>query len=61
VYVFPLLNAQGQPNNPTSAAPAGSFQILAGGSLTLSGEIQGAWGSFSASVGSSLTAMESNS
>jgi hypothetical protein len=60
VFVYPLLNATGGANSPSSGNPAGSFQIFPGGLITIAGECQGAWGAFGASATNYLTTMESN-
>jgi hypothetical protein len=58
VFVYPTINAAGGPNSPSAAAPQGSFQILPGGLLTISGECQLSWGAFVGSVTGALTIME---
>ena len=61
VYVGPMVLANGQANAPTTGALGGTFPIFAGGMLTLTGEVQGAWGCLSASSSNlPLTVMESN-
>jgi len=60
VFVYPMLNATGGANSPSSANPSGSFQVLPGGLITVTGECQGAWGAFGASATNYLTIMESN-
>jgi len=60
LYVAPVLNAQGQSLVVGLGALGGSFQLLPGGLLTLSGEVQGAWQAFAASGSNPLTIMESN-
>jgi hypothetical protein len=60
VYVAPMLNASGNPFLPTLLNPSGCFQIVAGGTLVLSGEIQCAWQGFCASGANPFTIMESN-
>jgi hypothetical protein len=60
VFVYPLLNATGGANTPTNVNPAGAFLVLPGALLTVSGEIQGAWGAFGASGSNDLTILETN-
>jgi hypothetical protein len=60
VFVYPLLLASGLPNSPSVASPQGSFQVLGGGLLTITGECQLAWGAFAASGTGAITIMESN-
>jgi hypothetical protein len=60
VSVYPLLNATGGTNSPSSGNPAGSFQVLPGGLITITGECQGAWGAWGASATNYLTIMQSN-
>lgn len=62
ILVYPNLNAVGQTQAPTSAAPGGAFRIFAnGGTLIISGECQGAWSAIAVSgTNQSLTVMESN-
>jgi hypothetical protein len=60
VYVAPATTATGGPLVPSIANPAGSFEIVAGGTLVMGGECQSAWQGFWASAGSPLTIMESN-
>jgi hypothetical protein len=60
VYVAPATNAVGGPLNPTIANPAGTFEVVAGGTLIMAGECQCGWQGFAASASSPLTIMESN-
>jgi hypothetical protein len=60
LFVYPLTLASGLPNSPSVASPQGSFQVMPGGLLTISGECQLAWGAFAASGSGSLTISESN-
>jgi hypothetical protein len=60
VYVGPALTATGTPFSPSLANPAGTFMIVSGGALSLSGEVQCAWQGFSATSGNPLTVLESN-
>jgi hypothetical protein len=60
VFVYPMLNATGGANSPTNINPSGSFLVMPGGLLTVSGECQGSWGAFSASGTGDLSIMESN-
>jgi hypothetical protein len=60
LFVYPVTNAAGAPNTPSNANPAGSFVVMPGAMLTISGECQLAWGSFAANASSPLTIMESN-
>jgi hypothetical protein len=60
IFVYPLLNATGGVNSPSSGNLGGSFQVLPGGLITITGECQGAWGAFGASATNYLTIMESN-
>jgi hypothetical protein len=60
VYVAPATNASGGPLTPSIANPAGTFEIVAGGTLVVGGECQSAWQGFAASAGNPLTVMESN-
>jgi hypothetical protein len=59
-YVAPATTATGGPLTPSLAALAGTFQIVSGGTLVLSGEVQCAWQGFATSTGSSLSILESN-
>ena len=60
VWVFSMLNATGGVNAPNAVNPAGSFIVMPGGLLTISGECQGAWGAFGASASNDLSIMETN-
>jgi hypothetical protein len=60
IFVYPLLNATGGANSPSSANPAGSFQVFPGNQIVISGECQGAWGAFGASATNYLSILESN-
>jgi hypothetical protein len=60
VFVYPVTNAAGAPNNPSNASPAGAFLVMPGAQLTISGECQLAFGAFAANAGSQLTIMQSN-
>lgn len=61
VYVYPSITAVGQVNSPNLSSLGGTFQLLPGATMTLTGEIQGAWQAFSASGSNQpLTVMESN-
>jgi hypothetical protein len=53
-YVAPTTTATGAPLLPTLSALAGCFQIPAGATLVLMGEMQCAWQGFSASMGNPL-------
>jgi hypothetical protein len=57
-YIAPTTTATGAPLVPTLSALAGTFQIPAGGTLVLTGEMQIAWQG--ASMGNPLTVFESN-
>jgi hypothetical protein len=59
-YVAPMHTATGAPLVISSVALAGCFQMIAGSSLSLSGECQCAWQAFSTSSGSPFTIYESN-
>ena len=61
MFVTQSVDFAGTTLSPTTSALGGCFRIFAGATLTLSGEVQGAWQGFSVS-GSALpfTAMESN-
>jgi hypothetical protein len=60
VNIYPTVNATGGVNAPSNASPQGSFQILPGASMTITGECQVAWGAFAAGANSPLTILESN-
>lgn len=61
VYVAPLINAVGGSFTITLSALGGSFPILAGGMLTLQGEISLGWQALAASGSNNpLTVSESN-
>jgi hypothetical protein len=66
IFIYPInvLNASGQntPLAPTTAALGGCFRVFAnGGTLTLTGECQGAWGAFAAAnANNPLTVMDTN-
>jgi hypothetical protein len=60
LFVYPTVNAAGGVNSPSNTSLQGSFQVLPGGMLTVTGEIQTPWGAFSASGVGSLTISESN-
>ena len=61
IWVAPLLQFNGTPLSPSTAALGGCFMLVSGGMLILTGECQGAWQAFSASgTGVPLTIMESN-
>jgi hypothetical protein len=59
-FVAPLTNAVGGPLTPSIANPAGTFEVVAGGTLIMGGECQCGWQGFSSSAGTPLTIMESN-
>jgi hypothetical protein len=59
-YVAPMQNGAGGPFIPTLLNPSGCFQIVAGGTLVLSGEVQCGWQGFCASGANPFTIMESN-
>jgi hypothetical protein len=59
-YVAPTTTATGAALVPSLSALAGTFQIVAGATLVLMGEIQCAFQGFSASAGNPLTIFESN-
>jgi len=61
IFVAPSVNAQGQALVPSLGSLGGTFHIFAGGTLILTGEIQGSWQAFAASsTNQPLTIMESN-
>jgi hypothetical protein len=60
MFVYPLLNATGGANSPSSGNPAGSFQLFPGNQIVIAGECQGAWGAFGASATNYLSILESN-
>jgi hypothetical protein len=59
-YVAPTNAANGAPLIVSSAALAGCFQIIAGATLVLFGEVQCSWQGFAATSGDPLTILESN-
>lgn len=61
VYVYMLVTATGAAAAPSLSSLGGCFKVFAGGLLVITGECQGAWGAFSASLTNQpLTVMESN-
>lgn len=60
IYVAPTTNAQGAALVINVSNLQGTFMLPGGATLVLSGECQGSWQSFAASLGSPLTIMESN-
>lgn len=61
LYVAPTLNAQGNAFTPTLASLGGTFEIVAGGLLTITGECQMPWQALVATGSNQpLTVMESN-
>jgi hypothetical protein len=60
IYVYPMTTATGGANNPSVAAPAGSFLVLPGAQYAFDGECQVAWGAIGAAATNFLTVMESN-
>jgi hypothetical protein len=60
VFVAPTTTATGAALTPSLSSLAGCFQIPAGGTLVLMGEIQLSWQGFASAMGNPLTVLESN-
>jgi hypothetical protein len=60
LYVYQTVNAVGGVNAPTLAAPQGSFIVLPGATLTVTGECQNQCAAFASGANSPLTISESN-
>jgi hypothetical protein len=60
LFVYQTANALGGINAPTLAAPQGSFIVMPGATLTVTGECQNQWAAFASGANSPLTISESN-
>ena len=62
ILVFQMLDASGNALGPTFAAPGGGWALFPGGTITFSGDCQGAWGAVAQSGATNgLTVISSRS